>query len=92
MNLVLLWYSTNMTERIAISLDAHLLRAIERERKRLRISRSEFLRLTAQSYFDAAERKRLDDQYERAYREMPETREEIAVAEAASADAFSDPW
>ncbi len=73
-----------MTERIAISLDTPLLRAIERERKRLRISRSEFLRLTAQSYFDAAERKRLDDAYERAYREMPETRGEVAIAETAS--------
>jgi len=92
MNFVLPWYDSSVTERIAISLDTNLLRAIERERKRLRISRSEFLRLTAKSYFDAAERKRLDDQYERAYREMPESRKEIAVAEAASADAFSDQW
>lgn len=79
-----------MTERIAISLDAPLLRAIERERRRLRLSRSEFMRFTTQAYFDAIERKRRDDAYERAYREMPETREEIAIAESASADAFRD--
>ncbi len=82
-----------MTERIAISLDAPLLRAIERERKRLRMSRSEFMRHTTQAYFDAIERKRLEDQYDRAYREMPETREEIAMAEATSRDAFAEnPW
>lgn len=79
-----------MTERIAISLDTPLLRAIERERKRLRLSRSEFIRFTAKAYFDAIERKRRDDEYERAYREVPETREEIVIAEAASADAFRD--
>ncbi|TAK79989.1 MAG: ribbon-helix-helix protein, CopG family [Dehalococcoidia bacterium] len=79
-----------MTERIAISLDAPLLRAIERERKRLRLSRSEFIRFAAKAYFDAIERKRRDDEYERAYREVPETREEIAIAEASSADAFRD--
>lgn len=79
-----------MTERIAISLDTPLLRAIERERKRLRLSRSEFIRFTAKAYFDAIERRRRDDEYERAYREVPETREEIAIAEAASADAFRD--
>ncbi|RJQ08416.1 MAG: hypothetical protein C4558_08100 [Dehalococcoidia bacterium] len=84
-----------MTERIAISLDTHLLRAIERERKRLRISRSAFLRLTAQSYFDAAERKRLDEQYERAYREMPETRDELNALNAMAAHTaglFDDKW
>lgn len=82
-----------MTERIAISLDAPLLRAIERERKRLRMSRSEFLRHTTQSYFDAIERKRLEDQYDRGYRATPETREERAIAESTSTDAFADnPW
>lgn len=82
-----------MTERIAISLDAPLLRAIERERKRLRISRSEFLRLTAQSYFDAVERKHRDDEYERAYLATPETPQEIAIAESTLADALADnPW
>jgi metal-responsive CopG/Arc/MetJ family transcriptional regulator len=67
-----------MTERIAISLDAPLLRAIERERKRLRMSRSEFMRHTTQSYFDAIERKRLEDQ---------------AALNAVASDAFADnPW
>jgi metal-responsive CopG/Arc/MetJ family transcriptional regulator len=82
-----------MTERIAISLDAPLLRAIERERKRLRMSRSEFMRHTTQSYFDAIERKRLEDQYDRGYREMPETPEELAALNAVASDAFADnPW
>lgn len=82
-----------MTERIAISLDAPLLRAIERERKRLRLSRSEFMRVTAQAYFDAIERRRRDEEYTRAYREMPEAPEEIALAESTLSDALRDhPW
>lgn len=82
-----------MTERIAISLDAPLLRAIERERKRLRLSRSEFMRFTTKAYLDAIERKRRDDEYARAYSEMPETREEIAIAESTLSDALRDnPW
>jgi len=48
------------------------------------MSRSEFLRQTTQSYFDAIERKRLEDEYDRAYREMPETAEELAALNAAA--------
>jgi metal-responsive CopG/Arc/MetJ family transcriptional regulator len=85
-----------MTERIAISLDAPLLRAIERERKRLRLSRSEFMRFTTKAYFDAIERKRRDEAYERAYREMPETPEELRSLNAMAAHAASlfddDKW
>lgn len=84
-----------MTERITISLDTPLLRAIERERKRLRRSRSEFIRFTTQAYFDAIERKRRDDEYERAYHEMPETREELDALNAVAAHTASlidDKW
>lgn len=84
-----------MTERIAISLDTPLLRAIERERRRLRLSRSEFMRFTTQAYFDAIERKRRDDEYERAYREAPETAEEMDALNAVAAHTASlidDKW
>ncbi len=79
--------------KIALSLPDQMLKVIEKERKARGLSRSEFLREAVERLL-REERVRLEkEQYIRGYLEHPETEEEMAWAEAASAEVLAEyPW
>lgn len=79
--------------KVAISLPDETLQAVEKERKSKGQSRSEFFRLAVEELLRRERERELDEQYVRAYREMPETAEEMAVAESTMHAAFAEsPW
>ncbi len=79
--------------KIAISLPNQLLRATERERKATRETRSQFFRRAVEALLQR-DQERLDiEQYVRAYREHPETADEIEQARRLSRRVFeANPW
>jgi len=81
----------NRTVKVAISLPADLLDAVERRRLDRGTSRSEFFRealIARLSSDDATDSER----YIAAYRANPETEEELAEADVALAELASEPW
>jgi len=81
------------TNKIAISLPAEVLSAVEREREDSGESRSQFFRRAVEMLLRHKRERELSEQYLHAYQEMPETKEEIAAARrAASTILAEEPW
>ena len=79
--------------KIAISLPDDVLQAVEKERKSSGESRSEFFRRAVRALLKQKLREERDQEYIRAYREMPETDEEFAGLRSASLAVLADlPW
>jgi metal-responsive CopG/Arc/MetJ family transcriptional regulator len=79
--------------KIAISLPDEVFQVIEKERLARKVSRSEFFRRAVEVYLRREQERQWDEQYVRAYRENPETAEEVALAEATLGYAFAEsPW
>lgn len=79
--------------KIAISLPADMLEAIERERKVKGESRSEFLRRAAEAALLQDKERNAVASYVRGYRKTPESADEIASAHrAGSAILATEPW
>ena len=67
--------------KIAISLPDEIFQRIEEERQVRGESRSEFIRRAVDAFLRHQREREMDEQYVRAYREMPETADEIAGIE-----------
>jgi len=79
--------------KIAVSIDAELLRQLERVRARTGESRSAAVSRALRILTQQEERARRVVEYERAYRETPETDAEISVARELSRRALAAlPW
>lgn len=82
--------------KIAISLPDEVLRDIEKERLARGETRSEFVRHAVDAFLRRQREREMDEQYVRAYREMPETADEVADIEgmhaAGLASFAADPW
>ena len=79
--------------KVAISLPDSILAEIEAAREVTGESRSEFLRRAAELVLTRERERVLVKQYMDAYRRMPESAEEIRLAQAGSAPAFAEnPW
>jgi RNase adaptor protein for sRNA GlmZ degradation len=72
------------TAKIAVSIDPELLRRVEEIRERTGESRSAAVTRALRLLTHEEENARLVREYVRAYRDHPETGEEIAVASAAA--------
>ena len=80
-----------MTKKIAISLPEAIFKAVERERRGRKQTRSEFFRYAVLALL-SRERERLAiEQYVRAYREEPESAPEIAAADGMGSFQ-EEPW
>ncbi len=77
-----------MVAKISISIPQALLAKIEAERAATGQSRSEFFSQIIQLHLKKKRAQELDEQYRRGYELYPETEEEIAEAEAMSAQAM----
>ena len=81
------------TTKIAISLPDELLSAVEQERSVSGESRSELFRRAVAMLLRRRQEQEMSQQYIRAYKQMPETREEIAAARhAASTILAEESW
>ena len=79
--------------KIAISLPDDVLQAIEKERELTGESRSAFFRRAAKALLKQKQREERDREYIRAYREMPETVEELGWLQASSQAVLAEyPW
>lgn len=79
--------------KIAISLPDEDLQAVEKERELSGESRSEFFRRAAKALLKQKEREEQNREYIRAYREMPETDEELGWLTASSQAVLAEyPW
>ena len=79
--------------KIAISLPEEVLQAVEKERLASGLSRSEFFRNAVEAFLRHRREQELEKQYVRGYQEMPETVEEIALAESVLGLALvENPW
>ena len=82
--------------KIAISLPDEVFQRIEEERQARGESRSEFIRRAVDAFLRRQREREMDEQYVRAYTEMPETADEIADIEgvyaAGLASFAADPW
>ena len=82
--------------KIAISLPDEVFQRIEEERQVRGESRSEFIRRAVDAFLRRQREREMDEQYVRAYRETPETADEIADIEgmhaAGLASFAADPW
>ncbi|PKB78671.1 MAG: hypothetical protein BZY88_17265 [SAR202 cluster bacterium Io17-Chloro-G9] len=76
--------------KIAISIPDELLEAVEKERQSTGESRSRFFRGAVEEYLRRAKEREDVEQYIRGYLKYPETKEEIALAEATLHYAFDD--
>ena len=63
---------------IQILLDEDLIRAVDREAKRLRSNRSRFIRAALSAYLATTRRRMLDERYRRGYEQKPAARDEFA--------------
>jgi len=85
--------SVNKTSKIAISLPEDVLTVIEIQRQESGESRSQFFRRAVDMLLKHQREQELSEQYLRAYREMPETKREIAAARRnARAILSQEPW
>jgi metal-responsive CopG/Arc/MetJ family transcriptional regulator len=81
------------TAKIAISLPEEVLAAVEEEREDSGESRSQFFRRAAEMMLRRRREQELTQQYIRAYKKTPESKEEIEAAwEASSAILGEEPW
>jgi len=81
------------TSKIAISLSEEVLAAVERERGIRGESRSQFFRSAAEALLRQRREQEMSEQYVRAYRQMPETGEEIEAARHAARRILAEePW
>jgi metal-responsive CopG/Arc/MetJ family transcriptional regulator len=79
--------------KIAISLPEELLRSVEEGCRARGESRSQFFRRAAEEYLRRERERELEAQYVRAYRENPETTEELGWVVAASQAVLAEyPW
>ncbi len=79
--------------KIAISLPEDVLTAIEKEREDSGESRSQFFRRAAEMMLRRRREQELNRQYIRAYKKIPETKEEVEAAwQASSAILTEEPW
>ena len=79
--------------KIAISLPDDVLREVENERHASGETRSQFFRRAVAASLKRRREQKWDEQYVRAYREMPETREEIEAWSALGLEALAqEPW
>ena len=79
--------------KVAISLPERMLKAIEKERKGRGESRSEFFRRAAERLLKQEEAAKADEEYVRAYTAIPESSEEVAVAnQLGTASLAKEPW
>ena len=94
-SLVILKYEFGMAFRcvmakIAISLPEETLQAVEKERLARGLSRSEFFRRAVEEHLRRVKEREDVEQYIRGYLKYPETKEEIALAEATLRYAFDE--
>jgi metal-responsive CopG/Arc/MetJ family transcriptional regulator len=83
----------NKTEKVAISLPRALLRQIEKSRRAKGQSRSAFFRAALETQLRQASEAEADEEYRKAYRERPETKEDADWARATAVGAFEkNPW
>lgn len=81
------------TSKIAISLPEEMLVALEREREESGESRSQIFRRAVELLLRQRKEREMSELYIRAYRQVPETKEEVAVARrAASIILAEEPW
>ncbi|MFA5309192.1 MAG: ribbon-helix-helix protein, CopG family [Dehalococcoidales bacterium] len=81
------------TAKIAISLPEDVLAAAEKERKGSGESRSQLFRRALELLLRQRKEREMSEQYIRAYRQLPETDEEIAAARvSAGAVLKEEPW
>ncbi len=79
--------------KIAISLPDDVLRDVEKERQASGESRSQFFRRAAIALLKRQREREWDQQYIRAYQEMPETEEEFAGLRSAGLEVLAElPW
>ena len=76
--------------KIAISLPEETLQAVEKERLASGLSRSEFFRRAVEEHLRREKEREDVERYIRGYLKYPETKEEIALAEATLKYAFDD--
>ena len=83
----------NKSAKVAISMPAPLLNAVEKERKSKGESRSEFFQRAAVNLLKQEREAQAVDAYVSGYRVKPETFEEIEVAHRAGTSVLSEePW
>ena len=81
------------TAKIAISLPEEMLSAVERERRSSGESRSQFFRRAVEALLRRQREQEMNEQYIRAYQQMPETEEEVeASRRAASSILAEESW
>lgn len=79
--------------KIAISLPEEVLSAVEREREGSGESRSQFFRRAAEMALRQKQDQIMSERYVQAYREIPETSEEVeASRRSAAAILAEEPW
>ncbi len=79
--------------KIAISLPDDVLQEVEKERNASGETRSEFFRRAVKALLKREREREAVEQYVRAYREKPETEEELAWVESASWEVLAEyPW
>ena len=76
--------------KIAISLPEETLQAVEKERLASGLSRSEFFLRAVEEHLRRVKEREDVEQYIQGYLKYPETKEEIALAEATLQYAFDD--
>ena len=83
----------NKTAKVAISLPAHVLKAIEEERKAKGESRSEFFRRAVEILLKREQESKQVDRYVQGYCAMPESIDEIEMAHRQGASILAEePW
>jgi metal-responsive CopG/Arc/MetJ family transcriptional regulator len=81
------------TTKIAISLPEDILNAVEKERKDSGESRSEIFRRAVEMLLRQRREQDMNERYIQAYKQAPETKEEIEAARhAANAILAEEPW
>ena len=79
--------------KIAISLPDDVLRDVEKERLASGETRSQFFRLAVTALLKRRREQEWDEEYVRAYRQMPETQEEIEAWSTLGLEALAqEPW
>jgi len=79
--------------KIAISLPEETLQAVEKERLATGMSRSEFFRRAVEEHLRRVKEREDVEQYIKGYLKYPETKDEIALAEATLGYVMAEnPW
>lgn len=79
--------------KIAVSLSEELFEAVEKERQAAGETRSAFLARAAAAFLRRRREQEAVEAYLQAYRDQPESEEEIAAVQAASAAVLAqEPW